>query len=110
MKEESEKETARAAAIASETSQTKSNSASRLAQEEPRKLRNAKTRDERRKMAQTQELENKIAALESQLADLSAALENPPADAGEVTRLGNEYTRVQEEMDEQLAEWERLNR
>ena len=39
---------------------------------------------------------------------LASALENPPPDAGEVTRLGKEYTRVQEQMDEQLAEWERL--
>ena len=87
-----------------------SNSASRLAQPDPRRIRNAKTKDERRKMAETQELENKIAALELELANLSAALENPPADAGEVTRLGREYTRVQEEMDAQLAMWERLAR
>jgi ATP-binding cassette subfamily F protein 3 len=110
MKEEKEKEAARALAQASTALQARSNSASRIPQADPRRIRNAKTRDERRKMAETQELENKIAALELELANLSAALENPPADAGEVTRLGKEYTRVQEEMDEQLAMWERLAR
>ena len=63
-------------------------------------------KDERRRMAQLQQLENKIAALEAQLAELGAQLENPPADAAEVTRLGKEYESTQREMDEKLAEWE----
>ena len=106
MKEEREKEAARLAvqeAAAADVRRT-----AYAEQDEARKARNAKTREERRKIAQTQELENKIAALESRLASLSSALKSPPADAAEVTRLGREYARVQEEMDEQLAEWERL--
>jgi ATP-binding cassette, subfamily F, member 3 len=107
MKEEREKEASRIAAQESAAQDNARNSAYAV-QEEVRKVRNARTKEERRKIAQMQELENRIAALESELASLSAALENPPADSAEVTRLGNEYTRVQKDMDERLAEWENL--
>ncbi len=70
--------------------------------------KNAKGKDERRKIAQLQELENKIAALEKQLGDLGAQLESPPADPAQVARLGEEYESVQKEMDEILKQWERV--
>lgn len=108
MREEREKEAARLAAREGASSRANVASESRLAEVGARKVRNAKTKDERRKIAQTQELENKIAALELELADVSAALEAPPDDAAEVTRLGKEYARLQEEMDEHLARWESL--
>ncbi len=108
MKEEREKEAARLAAQQAAAAEAKD--AARSEQDEARKARNARTKEERRKIAQMQELENKIASLESELASLSSALENPPTDAAEVTRLGREYTRLQEQMDEQLAEWDRLTR
>ncbi len=63
---------------------------------------------ERRRLAKTQELENKIAALESELAGIGIRLENPPADPARVAQLGRDYARVQKEMDELLAEWENL--
>jgi hypothetical protein len=59
-------------------------------------------------MAQLQELENTIAALEADLANLGAQLESPLVNANEVIKLGKEYKRVQKEMDEKLAEWERM--
>ncbi|MBM3182185.1 MAG: ABC-F family ATP-binding cassette domain-containing protein [Chloroflexi bacterium] len=65
-------------------------------------------KEERRKNAQKQELENKIAALEAQLNEIGAQLASPPRDAGEVVRLAKEYDRVQKEMDAALAEWEEL--
>ncbi len=65
-------------------------------------------KEERRKKALLQELENAITALEAQLADLGHKLENPPADPGKVVQLGKEYERVQKQMDEKLAEWEGL--
>lgn len=65
-------------------------------------------REERRKMAQLQELENKIAELESTLANLGAQLESPLVNAKEVAVIGKEYERVQKEMDVKLAEWERV--
>ncbi len=82
--------------------------AARIAPPGSRESRNARTKDERRRVAELQELENKIAALESRLAFLNAALENPPADGAEVARLGEEYTRVEREMDQSLVEWERI--
>jgi prefoldin subunit 5 len=63
---------------------------------------------ERKKIAQLQELENTIAALEKDLANLGAQLESPFVNAKEVIKLGKEYERVQKEMDEKLDEWEKM--
>lgn len=99
MRDEREKEAARlAGAIPDSPSPTHTK----------RKTHSAEAKDERRKLAHLQQLENKIAALEAQLAELGAQLENPPADAAEVTRLGKEYESMQRAMDEKLAEWEGL--
>jgi ATP-binding cassette subfamily F protein 3 len=65
-------------------------------------------KEERRRLAQLQQLENTIAALEKQLADLGEQLENPPSDTAVVTRLGQEYASVQKKMDEKLGEWENM--
>ena len=73
-----------------------------------KKSKNAVTKEERRKIAQVQELENKIAELESTLANLTAQLESPLVKPDEVMKIGNEYNRVQAEMDQKLAEWERM--
>jgi ATP-binding cassette, subfamily F, member 3 len=67
-------------------------------------------REERRRLARQQELENKIASLEAELAQLGFRLENPPADPAKVAQLGKEYQRVQHEMDGYLSEWEGLQR
>jgi ATP-binding cassette subfamily F protein 3 len=63
---------------------------------------------ERRKIAQLQELENTIAELEKDLANLGAQLESPFVNTKEVIKLGKEYERVQKEMDIKLNEWEEL--
>jgi ATP-binding cassette subfamily F protein 3 len=68
----------------------------------------ASSKEERRKIAQLQELENRIAELEKTLANLSSQLESPMVKPDEVIKIGNEYNRVQAEMDEKLAEWERM--
>jgi ATP-binding cassette subfamily F protein 3 len=65
-------------------------------------------KEERRRIAQLQELENAIAGLESQLAELGLKLENPPADTALVRKWGNRYAEVQKLMDEKLKEWENL--
>ena len=75
---------------------------------EKRKTQNTKTKDERRRLAQLQELENTIAALEKDLANLSAQLESPLVSASEVVKISKEYERIQKEMDVKLAEWEGL--
>jgi ATP-binding cassette subfamily F protein 3 len=67
---------------------------------------NVSAKEERKRIAQLQQLENKIAELEGQLAQIGRQLENPPADAGEVVKLSREYESTQKEMDAKLAEWE----
>jgi ATP-binding cassette subfamily F protein 3 len=65
-------------------------------------------REQRRRLARLQELENKIATLEAELSQIGFRLENPPTDPAKVAQLGREYQRVQREMDALLAEWEGL--
>jgi ATP-binding cassette subfamily F protein 3 len=65
-------------------------------------------KEERRRIARLQELENTIAALELQIADLGRKLERPPKDTALVRKWGNQYTALQSEMDIWLAEWEGL--
>ena len=74
-----------------------------------RSTSNATAKAERRRVAQLQELENSIATLEADLANLGAQLESPFVNAKEVAKLGKEYERVQKEMDEKLREWEKLS-
>jgi ATP-binding cassette, subfamily F, member 3 len=103
MKEEREKEAGRhsaeQAAVVSE---------SRTTNNEARKAKSKETKEERRKVAQLQELENKIAELEATLSNLGAQLESPFVKPDEVRKIGTEYERVQREMDEKLDEWERM--
>jgi ATP-binding cassette subfamily F protein 3 len=75
---------------------------------EARKSQNAKTKEERRKLAQLQELENTIAELEAKLSNLTSQLESPFVKPAEAAKLGTEYERVQREMDAKLDEWERM--
>ncbi|MEJ5224627.1 MAG: ATP-binding cassette domain-containing protein, partial [Anaerolineales bacterium] len=65
-------------------------------------------KEERRRLARLQEIENQIVALEARLAELTRALENPPADPAAVAQLGRDYESVQKEMDDKLLEWEGL--
>lgn len=97
LKDEREKEQARQAAA---TTEVKS--------KEQAKTRTASTREERQRIAKIQQVENQIAALEFDLAQISTQLENPPPDANEVMHLSREYERVQKEMDLLLTEWEAL--
>jgi TolA-binding protein len=108
MKEEREKEAARLALQEESVPGSKSQD-SRSASNTKTKARPEQSqREERKRIAQVQELENKIAELEKKLADLGRQLENPPADAGVVANLGKEYESVQREMDARLGEWENL--
>jgi len=102
MKEEREKEAARLAELQAEQVASKNTG------NEARRAKNASTKEERRRIAQLQELENAIAELESQLANLGAQLESPFVKPEEAGKLGIEYERVQKEMDARLSEWERL--
>ncbi|HLO28143.1 MAG TPA: ABC-F family ATP-binding cassette domain-containing protein [Anaerolineales bacterium] len=105
MKQEREKEAARLAAQQAPISESR---ISNIEAREARKSQNAKMKEERRRIAQLQELENTIAELEAKLANLSAQLESPFVKPNEAAKLGTEYERVQREMDEKLGEWERM--
>jgi len=73
-----------------------------------RRAKSKETREERRRVAQLQELENSIAELEAKLSNLSSQLESPFVKPEEVRKIGTEYERVQREMDAKLGEWERM--
>ena len=73
-----------------------------------RKSKNTATKEERRRVAQLQELENTIAELEATLANLGSQLESPFVKPAEAAKLGTEYERVQKEMDVKLGEWEKM--
>jgi len=103
MKEEREKEAWRLA-----SQQTVVVSDSRNSNIEAKRTKSKETKEERRKIAQMQELENTIADLESKLANLSTQLESPLVKPEEAGKLGIEYERVQREMDAKLDEWERM--
>jgi len=73
-----------------------------------RRLVDPAAKEERRRIARLQEVENKIAMLEVQMAELGRKLENPPRDTVLVRKWGNQYAALQAEMDAWLAEWEGL--
>ncbi len=73
-----------------------------------RRTANPAAKGARRRIARLQELENKIAALESEMAEIGARLETPPADTALVRKWGNQYAALQIEMDGLLSEWEGL--
>jgi len=102
MKEERKKEEERLATFPSPTPD------SRLPNVEARRAKSKETKEERRKIAQLQQLENTIAELESKLASLSSQLESPFVKPDEARKIGTEYERVQKEMDVKLGEWERM--
>jgi ATP-binding cassette, subfamily F, member 3 len=105
MKEERDKEAARLAAQQSLANQAP---ISNSLVSNSRKAQNAKAKEERRRLAQLQELENSIAELEATLANLSSQLESPFVRPQEAAKLGTEYERVQKEMDTKLNEWEKM--
>lgn len=64
---------------------------------------------QRRKLRERQaEIETEVEALESQQEELSARLENPPEDSGEVWQLGEKYVALQEQIDSLMGEWSEL--
>lgn len=87
-----------------------SETAQAVIQRSARRSPDPAVKEERRRIARLQELENKIAALEVQIADLGRKLEHPPKDTALVRKWGNQYAALQTEMDSWLVEWEGLQR
>jgi ATP-binding cassette subfamily F protein 3 len=74
-----------------------------------RRSNGSSSREARRRRARLEEVERLITSLETHLETLSRKLENPPDDPGKVQNLGEEYVRVQAEINALLAEWEQLH-
>lgn len=66
-------------------------------------------RKARRRKARLVDLEEEIAALEKELASVAGELENPPADPAKVEQLGENYVRVQQQLEVLLEEWAALH-
>jgi len=64
---------------------------------------------ERKRKERLSTLEQEISMLEQHLKSIEVQLENPPADAGKVQRLSEEYARVQVDLDERINEWTTLS-
>jgi ATP-binding cassette subfamily F protein 3 len=61
--------------------------------------------EERRKHTRVKEVEALIDQLEVDLAALGHKLEKPPQDSAKVQKLGNEYVRLQKELETLMEEW-----
>jgi ATP-binding cassette subfamily F protein 3 len=77
-------------------------------EERPRQRTGMNNNNERRRLQRMQQLEHEIEDTEARIAALERALESPPADPGEVARLGQEYQRLHAELDGRIAAWGEL--
>lgn len=96
--QEAEQEAAKAASQAEQTIQKPAQ----------RAVKNRITAEERRRKQRLEQLEDTIHQHEQNLKLLAAQLENPPADPARVQKLGTEYVRAQEKLEELMREWEEL--
>jgi len=62
----------------------------------------------RQRKQHVQALEQEISSLETNLAQIGHQLEDPPADPVRVQQLGQEYLKIQNELDERIEEWSKL--
>jgi ATP-binding cassette subfamily F protein 3 len=63
---------------------------------------------QRKRKERLSTLEQEISMLEQHLKSIEVQLENPPSDAAKVQRLGEEYARVQADLEERMNEWTTL--
>ncbi len=96
--------------LAALTSQEETTTRLADTQRKPTTGRDPAAKDERRRLARLQELENAIASLETRLADISRKLESRFVDPAEIVQLSNEYQSVQKDMDAKLNEWETMQK
>jgi ATP-binding cassette subfamily F protein 3 len=69
----------------------------------------ASTPEERKRRLRLKEVEGQIGALEEQLASLTRMLEKPPAEPAKVQKLGQDYVKIQDLLNELMIEWEQLH-
>ncbi len=78
-------------------------------QNSSKKYSNTRTRDERQRQSRLREVEGRIAALEEKFSALAKQLEAPPDHPEKVQELGQDYVRVQADLEALLQEWESLH-
>ncbi|MPM41706.1 putative ABC transporter ATP-binding protein [bioreactor metagenome] len=75
-----------------------------------KKEKSGLSKDQQRKLKERLSgLESEVNMLEQHLKSIEVQLENPPSDANKVQRLGEEYARVQKDLEERMEEWARLS-
>jgi ATP-binding cassette subfamily F protein 3 len=74
-----------------------------------RTRRDRTSTEERLRQARLSEIEIRVASLEKELADLERQLEIPPPEAEQVQKMGEDYVRLQQEINSLLTEWEELH-
>jgi ATP-binding cassette subfamily F protein 3 len=75
-----------------------------------KKEKSGLSKDQQRKLKERlSSLESEVNMLEQHLKSIETQLENPPSDASKVQRLGEEYARVQQDLEERMEEWARLS-
>jgi ATP-binding cassette subfamily F protein 3 len=86
-------------------------SAAQLAKEQPqtRSTRTGSTNKERQRRQKLVDLEIEIAGLETQVEQITQALETPPVDAGQVGKLAQDYERLQNTLEQRMDEWAHLS-
>jgi ATP-binding cassette subfamily F protein 3 len=90
--------------------QTRAAAQTRVRQESAARARPAApSGDERRRRARLKEVEAAIARLEAEIAALGQRLETPPPDPAAVQRMGQDYVRLQAELETLFSEWEGLH-
>jgi ATP-binding cassette subfamily F protein 3 len=58
-----------------------------------------------RRQVRLSEIETDITRLENRITEITRQLENPPGDPGLVTRLAEEYARLQRELETRMEDW-----
>jgi len=75
-----------------------------------KKEKSGLSKDQQRKLKERlAALESEVNMLEQHLKSIETQLENPPSDGSRVQRLGEEYARVQQDLEERMEEWARLS-
>jgi ATP-binding cassette subfamily F protein 3 len=94
--------------LARQTEQAaKTSLAQQTSQRKPRPA--APSPEEKKRRQQLSQIEQRIASLEAELAELARQFESPPPNLEDVQRLGSAYVRCEQELEQLINEWESLH-
>jgi len=94
--------------LARQTEQAaKASLAQQTSQRKPRPA--APSPEEKKRRQQLSQIEQRIASLEAELAELARQFESPPPNLEDVQRLGSAYVRCEQELEQLINEWESLH-